>query len=474
MKPDNGYIQRKALRRFRSTEVVIFFVVVYVFAIISMIIPLRPTESKTEKRELTPFPTFTLSSFWNGEFFHGVDQWFADTFPFREALISWNNSLWSLSGIQSNAIHGEVVQGDEIPTPPPSSDPTTVVATTTTSGVTTSTSAAPTTTTATTTAPSTHTTTGKTDVNSPPKAEGQQLGAIYLAGNAAYEYYTFSLSQSDRYVQLINGVGDALAGKATVYNIIAPNSMGVMLSDDYKAKYDITTSDQKKAIAYMAGSMNKNVKTVEVFDTLRAHADEYIYFRTDHHWTATGAYYAYQEFAAKKGIIPTPLKDLQKTENEGFLGTFYAGSDQSPKLGSTPDTVVTYTPRSTNAMQFTTRDGVTVDWRVVMDGSMYSDPGALYSVFIGGDNPYSVIRNPALTDGSSCVVVKESYGNAFVPFLVDHYQTVHIVDYRYYEDNLINFVTQNKVQDVIFLNNIMATSTGQRIQEMYEITGISE
>ena len=69
-------------------------------------------------------------------------------------------------------------------------------------------------------------------------------------------------------------------------------------------------------------------------------------------------------------------------------------------------------------------------------------------------------------------MVKESYGNAFVPFLVDHYQTVHVIDYRYYEKNLIDFVKKNKVQDVIFINNIMATSTGSRIDDMYSLAGL--
>ena len=65
---------------------------------------------------------------------------------------------------------------------------------------------------------------------------------------------------------------------------------------------------------------------------------------------------------------------------------------------------------------------------------------------------------PTLQDGSSCLVIKESYGNAFVPFLVDHYQTVHVVDYRYFGENIPWFVEENQVQDVIFLNNADAIS----------------
>ena len=61
-----------------------------------------------------------------------------------------------------------------------------------------------------------------------------------------------------------------------------------------------------------------------------------------------------------------------------------------------------------------------------------------------------------MTDGSSCVVVKESFGNAFVPFLTDHYQTIHVIDYRYWKGSLSQFVTENNVQDVLFVNNLSA------------------
>ena len=72
------------------------------------------------------------------------------------------------------------------------------------------------------------------------------------------------------------------------------------------------------------------------------------------------------------------------------------------------------------------------------------------------DQPYERIDNPNITDGSSCVVIKESYGNAFVPFLVNSYQTVHVVDYRYFSGNLVDLVKDNNIQDVIYVNNANA------------------
>lgn len=454
---ENGYLQRKSLRKSRKVQVMIFFVVLYVIAVVSLIIPLRPTQSETEQRTLTKFPTFSFASLWDGSYFKQIDLWFSDTFPFRETLISWNTELWNLSGIHTNTIHGEVQQGDEIPS---------------VGDITKTQAASGTSTTTTSSTTQTTTTTTKSSGGDNPSGTGEQIGAIWIAGNSGYEYYTFSRSVSDRYVNLLNQVGNRLAGKANVYDIIVPNSMGVMLSDEYKQEKGITTSDQKQAIAYMSASMNDNVKSVSIFDTLRSHWKDYIYFRTDHHWTATGAYYAYEEFAKVKGFTPTPLENYESHEYDGFLGTFYADSKMSSALGKTPDTVVTYTPTSTNDIHITGRDGNEFDWKIVMDVSDYNSSGK-YSAFIGGDNPFSVIENPKRKDGSSCVVIKESYGNAFVPFLVDHYQTVYVVDYRYYEENVLDFVTENKIQDVIFINNIMATSTDQRVQEMYDITGVS-
>ena len=68
------------------------------------------------------------------------------------------------------------------------------------------------------------------------------------------------------------------------------------------------------------------------------------------------------------------------------------------------------------------------------------------------------INNPKLKDDSSCIIIKESYGNAFVPFLVDHYQYVYVVDYRYYTGDVAKVAAKHTNTDIIFLNNTAATS----------------
>lgn len=65
--------------------------------------------------------------------------------------------------------------------------------------------------------------------------------------------------------------------------------------------------------------MMQGVKTVDIFDTLKEHNDEYIYFRSDHHWTADGAFYAYEEFCKTKGITEIPLDKRKKIYLRGSL-----------------------------------------------------------------------------------------------------------------------------------------------------------
>ena len=93
-----------------------------------------------------------------------------------------------------------------------------------------------------------------------------------------------------------------------------------------------------------------------------------------------------------------------------------------------------------------------------------------------GDNPLTEIHNEQKADGSSIIVVKESFGNAFVPFLVDHYEYVYVVDYRYFKSatgkTLAEFVSEKGCDTVLFINNLTATSASARISDMERLLGV--
>ena len=273
---------------------------------------------------------------------------------------------------------------------------------------------------------------------------------LYVKGDAAYSVYYFGKENCTNYVAALNNVAAELKGQTTVYNILVPNNSGVMLSEDELSK--LAGSDQEQAIDYYYSIESDDVKTVDTIKTLRKHNDEYLYFRTDHHWTQLAAYYVYQNFCKVKGIEAHDLSYYDKKEFKNFLGTFYSTLGNS-NMEANPDTVDAYVPKGTNDMTFWDTDGKEWNWNVIYDVDSWAS-SSKYMTFIGGDRPMEVIENPQIKDGSSCVVLKESYGNCFVPFLVDHYQTVYVLDYRYTTVNVLDFVKEKQADDLIIINNI--------------------
>ena len=106
----------------------------------------------------------------------------------------------------------------------------------------------------------------------------------------------------------------------------------------------VGSASQVEAFQYVADNLDEKVKFVSVLETLQKHNSEYLYFKTDHHWTADGAYYAYKQLMKAKGVKPCSLDAYSKKEYTGFLGSFYASSNQSEILANNTDTVVAYVP----------------------------------------------------------------------------------------------------------------------------------
>ncbi len=429
-----------------AVKTILFLLALLTGLVLNCIPSLRPTVSETENRELNKFPSFTFEKLMSGEYFSkesddpeqvGLSQWFSDTFPFREQLITAYGGIEGLFGIQTNKIHGDVGVADDIPDLPSKQEPSSSQQSSSqdTSSLKSSDS---------------------TSIDSvEPLPEAETFGGVLLSGDTAYELYNFNTDVANRYAAAISNAANRLGDSVKVYDIVAPTSVGITLPDSLKK--NINSSDQQKAINYMYGSMSDNVNTVDVFTSLNKHKKEYIYFRTDHHWTQLGAYYAYEQLMLAKKASPIPLEQYTTQQFDGFLGTFYTSTKKSPALAGSPDSVVAYKPFNNAIMTVTDKGGKTFNYPIIQDTTSYPSNLKYASTFIGGDNPYTTIVNNDLTDGSACVLVKESYGNAFAPLLIPHYQTVYIVDYRYYSGSLVELVQNNGVSDVIFLNNISAT-----------------
>ena len=282
-----------------------------------------------------------------------------------------------------------------------------------------------------------------------------QSGGVYVVGSAGYEMYNYVGSLAEKYQSTVNAVADSLSGVSQVYAMAIPLSSGITLPDELFS--DIPGSDQAQAEKDILAGLGQNVKTIPLHDVMMSHRTEYIYFRTDHHWTALGAYYAYVQFCTAKGITPHNLSDYEVSQFPGFLGSFYNDGGKPDAMKNDPDTVNAYHPVSATAsMKYGDNENSTLTGGQVIFDESTASASLKYGTFIMGDNPFTVIENPEVSNGESCIVVKESFGNAFVPFLVDHYQTVYVVDYRYYSGSVTQLARDKGVKDVLFVNNLSA------------------
>ncbi len=449
--------KRRIRKQWNLRIIHVFEVILIVFFVIGILIPLRPEKSDIEKRELSKFPTLSWSAIWDGSFFEGISTWFSDTFPFRESFLSIGSGLESMYGFHTQEIHGNTnTVADEIPdstdtvvTPAPV---ITVSATPTATPTPTATATPEATVTETpTAAPTEEPATQDGTIHDNPEV----AGTVYIADNKGFEIYYFNRGGADAYASMLNTVKSTLPSSVNVYDMLAPTNFSVCLDENIQSS--LGGSSARDAFNYINSLLDTSIIQVPVLDTLINHNAEYIYYNTDHHWTALGAYYAYRQFCSVKGITPHELSYFTEVEYPGFLGTFYSYSNQSEALANNPDTVKAYIPVGTNDETVTDETGASYSLSIVNDMTD-SSAGSKYSAFLGGDNALTEITNPNITDGSSCVLIKESYGNAFAPFLVDHYQHVYIIDYRYYNQNLSSFISEKGINDVIFLNNSDALS----------------
>ena len=439
---------KRQISRWRSYAVKAFTVIMGIGCVLGLMWFLRPTMSPMENRNLTPFPELQGDTFLSGEFFTDASLWYADTYPFRDTLVGAARGFKGLYGIEPQTqLIGGNRQSDELPIPSEETEPIDAAA----------------------------------DDSAKPEAgeggraqvtaadmpevriraqemEDQITDGVYVEDGACYTLYYFDQDATQAYADVINSAADQLEGVATVYSVLLPTNAGVMLSDDTLAALGVP--NQEQAIDYFYSLMDDNVVTVETYDVLSNHKDEYLYFRTDHHWTQLAAYYVYTSLCAARGVEPAPYNEWEKYEFSPFWGE-YDGVANIRAIAE-PDYVVARVPQGTNEMEYWTDDldgSTRMDGPVITDLSDAGEDDNKYNCFVCGNRPLSHIHNPNVTDGSSCLIIKDSYGNPFVSVMVDDYEDIYTMDFRYSSLNIIDFVKDHNIKDVVFENVIMFAGT---------------
>ena len=287
-----------------------------------------------------------------------------------------------------------------------------------------------------------------------------QNGAVYIYDNAAYELFAGSDSSAKDYADCISEFKKSVGDKITVYNLIAPKPI-----EFYVPKNLTQTTSQAENIKAIYSSYTEDVVPINCYNELANHADEYIYFKTDHHWTGLGAYYAYKAFCEQTNQKVLDLSVCTENTIEGYEGSL-AYCDGS--LYENLDTVHYWTfPYNAYGMRTESMGDTPYETSIYYEGATAGT--YTYGVFIWGDCALYVEHNDDLKNGKKIAVVKESYGNAMVPYLTANYEQVHVIDFRHFDGNLKSYCEQNGITEVLFVNNILAANTPIQVDRIREL-----
>ena len=193
---------------------------------------------------------------------------------------------------------------------------------------------------------------------------------------------------------------------------------------------------------------------VDLRPIMKKKKNEYIYYRTDHHWTTLGAYYAYTEWANSVEIKPIPMNQWKKENvSKDFLGTVYSKVNQATKK----DTIQFWTRKSGEKYE------VVYDMGQKKSNSLYErsylKKKDKYSAFLDGNHALTVIRNKKVKNGKKLLIVKDSYAHSFAPFIASHFEEVHLIDLRYFNMGISDYVKQYKITDMLMLYHAMSYAT---------------
>ncbi len=226
--------------------------------------------------------------------------------------------------------------------------------------------------------------------------------------------------------------------------------------------------DQAKYIDQVQKAM-KDYNFVDVRDTLMDHNDEYIYYKTDHHWTSAGACLAYDAWSERTGGEAETEDGLVKNVvSDKFRGSLYS---KILDADSAYDEIWTYGLQKDEA--FGSKDcTVTIDEKQQLD-SIYDDEKLQekdkYAYFLGGNYGQVHIQNQKAASkakGKNILIIKDSFANSFVPFVTQDYENIYMVDLRYYNGDMKAYLQEHEITDVLVLYNVSNFISDRNIHKL--------
>lgn len=269
-----------------------------------------------------------------------------------------------------------------------------------------------------------------------------------------------------KYADALITVREALPDDIEMYSVIIPTQLEFCppeLSGAQDSQYD--------AINSVYSMLPDNITPVDVYSKLQnASANEdYLYFRTDHHWTQNGSYYGYEAFSLAQGKAPVSKNVYERKTNGRFLGSLYLKARSELGSGQQDDECFYYDSGARGNIMISKRDE---QGNVYGTGSpVFHTDKSDYDIFFGGDNPLIDITNTELPDGETLLIIKDSYANAMIPWLVNDYGRIIVVDPRKFRPTEVGssfsgLLSEYGVDKVAVINYVFTTTFNDQCEDI--------
>lgn len=271
----------------------------------------------------------------------------------------------------------------------------------------------------------------------------KKVDDVYLGKGALIEDTSaVNEEQKERNIQAINQFCTS-SGKAS-YFLLAPNAVSVQ-SD--KLPSFATPLDQNAQIDDYLSKLDASIQKVDVRDSFKEHKNEYLYYKTDHHWTSLGSYYAYQALSSSMDLGQTEISDYHVYPvSTDFKGTL------SGKVGSAfmEDQIDIYVPKENSEYIMTDETSRDSSRSIYSMDALHTKDQ--YTVFLSGNTGRVSLEMDNDSD-RHLLLIKDSYANSMIQFLIPHFRTIDIIDPRYYFEDVSKLLDSQLITDILFLYN---------------------
>ena len=273
-------------------------------------------------------------------------------------------------------------------------------------------------------------------------------GIIYGDNNYLFEKFDkFNRERLEKNINSIKLFSEKY--KDLVSFMIVPSSYEI-----YKENLPIGSPviEQEYIVNNIYKQLNSS-KNINVFNILKENKNNYIYYKTDHHWTSYGAYLAYCGFINSINESKVDINTLNKIDLYDFYGTYFSKAKPFNIKGD----ILTYFE-----LKNITMDIGENHYNTIYDFSKIENRDK-YSLFLNGNNGLTVIKNNNLNNGKRILVIKDSFANSFIPFLTYNYEEIHVIDLRHYVYDLSKYIDQNNFDNILVLYNFINLSTDNNL-----------